>query len=364
MSADNAELPPLARKLSEFKIIGENDPNELFKHGFLNRGGVLGLYGKTGIGKSSLSMQMMILFALGRPAFGITPSKPLRSLLIQAENDDRDIVEMREGVIVGLGLSPDEVKQACDNIMVIQEDSKYGQEFFDKIVQPNLEQHKPDMLWIDPALAFLGGDAISQEVVGAFLRNMLNPLLKKHQCAAVVLHHMNKTGNNDTAYAGSGSAEWANMPRAVLTLAASGKNFELTAAKRGNRLRWTKPDGKTRTLVKYLNHSAVEGQIYWIENGDAASDENSDKQLPGWNEAEIEDSITALVPQKGIMKEELVIAMNIQLKIGLNRAHRIIDDMIRNKKLFRWRRARGNARAGVLICLMEPPAGLEYDQND
>jgi hypothetical protein len=64
----------------------------------------------------------------------------------------------------------------------------------------------------------------SQEAVGKFLRNQLNPVLTKHQCGGVVIHHTNKPVVNpnqllfDPAYLGAGSAEWANWAREVLAL--------------------------------------------------------------------------------------------------------------------------------------------------
>ena len=86
-----APTPIVARLLSELVRFHENDPNELLRYRYLCRGGGLLLVGPTGIGKSSLSMQLMLLWALGRAALGIQPARPLKSLLIQAENDDGDL---------------------------------------------------------------------------------------------------------------------------------------------------------------------------------------------------------------------------------------------------------------------------------
>ena len=80
------------------------------------------LVGPTGVGKSSLAMQAMILWALGKAAFGIKPARPLKSLLVQAENDDGDLAEMRDGVMRGLGLSEDERARACEMVLVVRED--------------------------------------------------------------------------------------------------------------------------------------------------------------------------------------------------------------------------------------------------
>ena len=72
-------LPPVAKRLDELVAHAANDPSELLRNRFLCRGAGLLLVGPTGIGKSSLAMQNMILWALGRPAFGIVPARPLKS---------------------------------------------------------------------------------------------------------------------------------------------------------------------------------------------------------------------------------------------------------------------------------------------
>ena len=59
---------------------------------------VLSLFvGQSGIGKSSLAMQMAVSWALGKEVFGIKTVKPLKSLLIQAGNDFGDVSEMLRG---------------------------------------------------------------------------------------------------------------------------------------------------------------------------------------------------------------------------------------------------------------------------
>ena len=84
------------------------DPTELLKQRYLCQGGGLLLVGPTGHGKSSLAMQFMIKWALGQPVLGFEPARPLKSLLIQAENDDGDLAEMKSGVFNGLNLSPED----------------------------------------------------------------------------------------------------------------------------------------------------------------------------------------------------------------------------------------------------------------
>ena len=58
------KLVPSAKKLRAFTTRKQEDnPNELIEHRFLYRGGVCLLLGPTGIGKSSLLMQLAIYFS-------------------------------------------------------------------------------------------------------------------------------------------------------------------------------------------------------------------------------------------------------------------------------------------------------------
>ena len=266
-------------RLGDIKAGSVEDGNELIKHRFLCRGGGMLFPGPTGVGKSSWIMQSAILFALGRPCFGMEPAHPLTSVIIQAENDDGDLAEMRDGVLAGLNLTPEETVEALSRIVVHTEDRLSGPEFFGGRVRPLLEKWHPDLLWIDPAFAFLGGEASNAADVGAFLRRGLNPLIHEFQCGAVVAHHTNKPPsgqqkqtwqNGDFAYLGSGSIEWANWARAVITLrtTASPQVFEFRAAKRGGRLRWRDENGEP-TTARNVAHSRQDGVICWHEATDA-----------------------------------------------------------------------------------------------
>src|SRR6266446_6739404 len=216
---------PLARRLADIPAPPQEDPNELIKHRFLCRGGGLLIAGSTGIGKSVLDNQFSISWGAGRACFGIVPTRPLKSVIIQAEDDDGDLAEMFGGVCNHLKFTPAEFELVRENVITVHDNMHSGLSFFTKVVEPVLEAYRPDLLHINPALAYLGGEANSQKDVGAFLRNHLNPLLTKYNCAAVITTHTNKppAGKErpdwqagDFAYAGTGSSEWANWPRGIL----------------------------------------------------------------------------------------------------------------------------------------------------
>jgi len=360
-----APLPQAgARKLSELVRPGDNDPNELLCRRYLCRGGGLLLVGPTGIGKSALSMQLMMLWALGREAFGIKPARPLKSLLIQAENDEGDLAEMRDGVRLGLGLTAEEAEQACANIIVVREDSRAGEGFFTETVRPMLEEHRPDVLWIDPALAYLGGEANSQKDVGAFLRNQLNPLLHAYGCGCVVVHHTNKplSGQEksnwqagDFAYLGSGSAEWANWARAVLVMRSTGSHsiFELRAGKRGSRLGWREADGETPCYIKLIAHADEPGVICWRE----AAKEDTPDDSPARPRSEAD--LMAHVPtDKAITKAELILKAS-QAGIGENKARTFITVLVDSGRLHQWKEKRSGTNPVIKLARFpQPPPSL------
>ncbi len=261
-----------ARPIGEFQIPDEHDQSELIGPGrFLCREGFATLVGPSGIGKSTLAMQMAMSFALGKETFGFKPTRPLKILIIQGENDDGDIAEMRDGTIAGLGLSKAERDTVSAGVLCCRCNSSTGKKFIQGTVRKNLQRFKPDLLIIDPALCYVGGDVKEQKVVGEFLRTFLQPELQQAQCGCLLLHHTNKppTQNprngttNEDAYAESGSAEFRNAARAAISLrSVGGRVFELRVTKRGDRLGWQDELGQSTTR-KYIRHSTTRNQLFW-----------------------------------------------------------------------------------------------------
>lgn len=272
------ELPPV-RILTQLQTPDmKSDPNELIKHRFLYRGAVCLLVGPTGIGKSALLMQLSLHLAVGRDLFGIMPGdcyrqRGLRVLLIQAENDEGDLAEMRDGVLKGCSLTAEEKVRAQQGVFVCTLNDRTADRFAET-VEALLIEHGPfDVLIIDPAFAYLGGDSNSQKDVSRFMRNLLNPLLQRHRIGLILAHHTNKPLRGkekdnweagDFAYLGAGSAEWINPARAALAIRSLGSEtvFELRAPKRGKRLGWTDDDGQP-TTVQYIAHHREPGIICW-----------------------------------------------------------------------------------------------------
>jgi len=296
-------------------------------------------------------MQLMIKWALGQSVFGLEPARPIKSLLIQAENDDGDLAEMKFGVFNGLNLSEEKQDQACKSILVSQESSKTGSELCSSVLDPLLTTFKPDLLWIDPALAYIGGDMNSQKDVGKFLRNDLAPLLTKHNCACVIVHHTNKISKDpekqmtDVSYLGAGSAEWINWCRGMLAIRKTDVEnlYELIAAKRGARLRWKTADNESLTFTKYIGHSKHSDTICWMEMAIADAEElraNNGKNA---------EAVLRHVPETSLIAKDDLLKACQNNGIGKHLAPRLIAQLVQDGKLHESEVFRTGTRPKILL---------------
>jgi hypothetical protein len=267
------KLPPVAgkgRKASDFRPPAQGDPSVLLGDRWLCKKAFALLVGQAGDGKSSLLLMLFICFAVGREAFGIRPSRPLRVMLCQAENDDGDVYEEIAGIIEGLALTAAE-KLMLDRNLEIHSDLSSGYPGLIELAQ-RARAFEPDLLGLDPLFSFLDCGVSDQKELSHWLRQGLWPLLRELDCAAIINHHCNKPPSKrddtkdptnwvaaDASYAGSGSAELANAARAVLHLRGlgDGRHFELRAGKRHQRLPW-----KSKAIQQATD------KIFWEETAE------------------------------------------------------------------------------------------------
>ena len=315
---------------------------------YLCRAGGMLFVGPTGIGKSSWIMQGCIRWALGQTHFGIKPSKPLRILIIQAENDDGDVAEMRDGVFRGLGLSEAEKQAACEMIQVVCESSATGDQFV-ALVAKLASAHKPDLIIIDPLFAYIGGP-VDQVTCSHFLRNGLNPVLKAHDCGLILIHHANKPPQGrekadwqagDFAYYGSGSAELANWSRAGVALRSIGSHdvFELVLGKRGKRAGIVDEAGQP-VFKMTVKHSKT--GICW-----EPATEDEELIAPGKKAgATLEDALR-LIPTTGSISQAKLFNAASAAGIGENRLRKLLAELREDGKVHIWESPRPRTRAAL-----------------
>jgi len=269
---DGQDLPAelSVNRLMEFDI--NNDKDHVIGHGrWLCKGASLLVTGQSGVGKSSFLMQMACSFAVGRELFGIPTKYPLRTAVIQAENNEGDLACAAQGVIGSMSLSTDERILLNENLKFYTETSKTGAAFAE-MLRKIVVRNKLQFVVCDPLLSYIGGDVSKQEVASNFLRNLIQPILNDTGVILCFIHHEGKPKPkeqtdgqtiSDMSYSGLGSSELVNWARAIINIRRESKDlpeFSFNLTKRGKLAGMRKPDGH-ETLSLKLRHA--DGKVLW-----------------------------------------------------------------------------------------------------
>ena len=260
-----------------FSFVPKEDNTTLLGDRWVCQGGQLLIVGQSGVGKSSLTVQASMFWALGLPFFGIKPKRQLKSLFIQAENDTGDMAEIVQGVmryvVDNSGLPQAQaVKLLTENITFARVTSQTGADFIDVVGRLLDKKGGCDLVFGDPLLSYIGDDISQQSVASSFLRGLCNPIAFQRKFAWVWSHHTGKPqgdsksrahwNTNDFAYVGLGSSELTNWARAICVLQTTREDgtFRLLLAKRGRRAGVVDEIGDSTTQIG-LRHGQV--GLYW-----------------------------------------------------------------------------------------------------
>ncbi len=265
----------------------------LFRRGWLRKGGGAFLIAPSGVGKSVWTTQAAICWALGKPAFGVAPVRPLKICVIQAEDDREEIAGFRNAVRFGLvteyGFDEAEVDMALGThnpetarVFFHKAVGLWGEDFVNELGAILDSRPDIDLVIVNPFQSYFGGDCSKNAELSRFFRSWLDREIKdpadegNDRAAVLFVHHTNKPPNDRdlraewgadqfAAYIGAGGAEIVNWARAVLSLMPTGVPgvFRLIAGKRGQRLGWTDAGGRP-VFCKVIKH-ADNGCVYWRE---------------------------------------------------------------------------------------------------
>jgi hypothetical protein len=325
-----------ARSLADFAEMEIDTSKTLLGDRFLCVEGGMLFVGQSGIGKSSASAQQDVMWSIGNPAFGIRPSRPLKILCIQAENDEGDMIEFSKGIIDGLNFSNEDRRQVKENTIYVSHKETTGPSFV-AFMERCLRQFRPDIVRIDPLNAYLGDDPKETKATQTFLRNMVNPLLKKYQCATIINHHTPKTifqGDktnwtvHDWMYAGAGGADITNWARSILIVDSCKDDkhtFKFIAAKRGSRIGWADGAGDPVDAM-FFRHSRKPGIILWEQADEVYASSIAKPRA--------KDDILHLVPLDKPMEKKALISKAQTFGIGLNKANGWIAELVDDGKLY------------------------------
>ena len=263
-----------------------DDPNTVIGNRWMCKGGSFVLVSQSGVGKSSIQMQFTVAWALMRKdmSFGIEPKKPLKQVIIQAENDQGDVAEAWQDITKAYSLTKAEKDEVKSMVTWRRLTSCAGELFLAK-VRLIVAESKPDICWIDPLINYIGDDISKAEVISDFCDIGLGSISRDTGCIFGIIHHSGKpksaadkngTTASDLAYMGLGSSNLTNWAREVLVLnrvktpdATDPATFSLTATKRRTRagMKFMPADGdpidaELPMAEIYVRHSD-DGTIRW-----------------------------------------------------------------------------------------------------
>jgi hypothetical protein len=238
------------------------DPDNRFGNRWLCAGDTVVFQGETGVGKSVLTMQMVIYWAFWRALFGIKGSRAYKSLLIESENNKGDLAEVFQDVTKAMGLTAEEIAYLKTKIVIIRESAKTGREFL-KLARRLIKKYQPDLVFVDPFLSYLGDNASDQKAMSAFLRNGLTPIVQASNVVWFWVHHFSKPSRDEkpsvrrSVYSGFGSVELPGWARETMTLnvvSAAEWLYEIVFGKRARRVGLADENGNPLDRV-YIRQS-------------------------------------------------------------------------------------------------------------
>jgi hypothetical protein len=257
---------------------------------WLCEGYAVSIVGFSGTGKSSLMMQIATSWALGQSVFGLAPVRPLRTLILQAENDGGDIAESWQGSTCKM--TETQKTKLKQNIAIVR-DTKHIGGAFPEFLEALILRHRAEVVWIDPLLAYAGFDIADQSLTTEWLRTQVDPVLKRTKAAMIYMHHTTKPKSADDldsmtpsqlAYLGAGSAEWVNYSRdAGFLYRTKGEpaRYKFGFSKRASRCGLEDVDGqRSKSGFIYLQHSPEDKVLRWehAPSGTEAAPQHSDSR--------------------------------------------------------------------------------------
>ena len=227
-------MPPVTWSPAELQVSFSNIPHRHWLYGtYLIRGEITVVAAPGGAGKTALATGMAVEIATGTEASRGEDlgGHDLKVLYINAEDGGTEI-ERRVWAFC-LAHAHKITGQNLDRLYVAGADDPRVQRLSflrttDKnfslldrsgfeVLESALEALRPDVLILDPLVAFCGGGNMNDNAVMALVIRELKRLAAKFDCAVLIVHHTRKGGDDSVdAEAISGAAAIVNLARRAI----------------------------------------------------------------------------------------------------------------------------------------------------
>lgn len=342
LEAFDAAVRPLSA-VGEYKP-EEDDPNVLIFGPWLERGGSAFWVSTAGTGKSIASIQLAHAMSAGLPFCGLRPRGRLKFWIFQSEDSPRRVAQDRIDTLAELAEQYPDVdwKNAAASVWVATLPGKVGVDFLaalDRLLglADGLGQ-KPDVIILNPFLAFVGGPITDGAYVTPFLRGGvigrdetcgLQAIIERHGVGILIFHHTPKPPTEKELdgwmksafpeYQGAGSSDITNWGRSFVTMMKV-KNHPnmvcVTAGKNGAELGWEVVGGARRHYMAYSEATGVggKGRHAWrdltpeeldeVTGGDRKDDEQKREEAVSALVAAIKDAkVAPIASERGLLEQ-------------------------------------------------------------
>ena len=314
-----------------------NTYNTLLGDRYLCRGGGAFIVAPSGMGKSTLSVQLAVLWCCGLVAFGIKPSKALRILIVQSEDDEGDVSEQSQ-MLKHMDLTAEQEKNVELNSELIRCNDLVSFKFICALrdrLQKAHDDHQPfDLVLINPYGVYLGADVKDTEACTKFLNEWLNPILSEFNVAAILIHHTAKTNFQNTdkykvwdwMYHGAGCAGITNWARAILAIKPETEDmrvYRFIAAKRGQRIgeEW---EGN---FERYFAWSSIPGVLRW-EDATAEQICKATAQAGSRKTVDLDKALTVVPVLDAELKAKVIEKIRDICNVGERLARNALDELL------------------------------------
>lgn len=270
----------------------EDNRDILIKGRWLERGGSAWWISTAGTGKSISAIQLAFLMSVGLPFAGLYPNvkegEGLSFWVIQSEDSPSRVTIDREDITAELMEQYPAIdwKEARKAVKFLTIGGKVGADFLEQLTAvltiAKERNSLPDVIIINPFLAYIGGPITDGAYVTPFLRggeinrkatHGLQHLLEKFDIGALIYHHTPKPPSEDEIdkwmkstfpeYQGAGSSDITNWGRSFVTMMRVKGEVGMvciTAGKNGGELGWDIVDGAPRHYLAWSRGKGITGK--------------------------------------------------------------------------------------------------------
>ena len=282
------------KSIDDFPAYAPEEDNRdiLIKGRWLERGGSAWWISTAGTGKSISAIQLAFLMSVGLPFAGLYPNvkegEGLSFWVIQSEDSPSRVTIDREDITAELMEQYPAIdwKEARKAVKFLTIGGKVGADFLEQLTAVlTIAQERnslPDVIIINPFLAYIGGPITDGAYVTPFLRggeinrkatHGLQHLLEKFGIGALIYHHTPKPPSEDEIdkwmkstfpeYQGAGSSDITNWGRSFVTMMRVKGEVGIvciTAGKNGGELGWDIVDGAPRHYLAWSRGKGITGK--------------------------------------------------------------------------------------------------------